>query len=125
MGQAPRLGRDIGTAAQQALVAMPAMVWQLETAILNAIQMGNPLWLGLFGLKFCLSDTVGIMKANAEASWQEVNPVELRRQFLLDLRKAAEVIGERDKFIFKQVTGLAMLKRNKCAFVRVSPVGSL
>ena len=54
-------------------------------------------------LKLCLRDAVGIMKANAEASWQEVSPAELRRQFPLDLRKTAEVIGERDKFIFKQV----------------------
>ena len=61
-------------------------------------------------LKLCLRDAVGIMKANAEASWQEVSPAELRRQFILDLRKAAEVIGERDKFIFKQVMGLGTAK---------------
>ena len=58
-------------------------------------------------LKLCLRDAVGIMKANAEASWQEVSPAELRKQFPQHLRKAAEVIGERDKFIFKQVTGSA------------------
>ena len=44
-------------------------------------------------LKLCLRDAVGIMKANAGASWQEVSPAELRRQFPLTFEKPPKALG--------------------------------
>ena len=44
-------------------------------------------------LKLCLREAICIMKVNAEASWQQVGPAELRRQFPADLRKATAAIG--------------------------------
>ena len=44
-------------------------------------------------LKLRLREAICVMKVNAEASWQQVGPAELRRQFPADLRKAAAAIG--------------------------------